>query len=76
MARGLLEMRENLHGKFHPDTLQTATDLAIILQRQGKFEEADQIHETYEEGYDRVLERGEEVREEIEECVAELKLGE
>lgn len=75
-ARGLLEMREDLHGRYHPDTLQTATDLAVILQRQGKTEEADQIHETYEEGYDRVLERGEEVREEIEEGVAELKLGE
>lgn len=76
MARGLLELREDLHGKHHPDALQTATDLAIILLQQGKNWEADRIHETYEEGYDKVLERGEEVREEIEEGIAELQLGE
>ncbi|KAL9069186.1 MAG: hypothetical protein Q9161_005709 [Pseudevernia consocians] len=34
MARGLFEVREDLHGRYHPDTLQTATDLAIILQQQ------------------------------------------
>lgn len=76
MARGLLEMREELHGRHHPDTLQTATDLAIILQQQGKNWEADRIHKTYEERYHKVLERGEEVREEIEEGIAELQLGE
>ena len=69
-------MREDLHGRHHPDILQTAADLAIILQQQGKNEEADRIHETYEEGYDQVLERREEVREEIEEGVAKLNLGE
>lgn len=76
MARELLEMREELHGRYHPDTLQTATDLAINLQLQGKHEEADRIHEIYEEGYDKVLEREEEVRDEVEEGVAELNLGE
>ena len=74
LARGLFEMREDLHGRYHPDTLQTATDLAIILLQQGKDEEADRIHETYEEGYDQALERREEVREEFEEGIAKLNL--
>lgn len=76
MARELLEMREKLHGRHHPDTLQTATDLAMLLQQQGKSEEAERIHDTYEDGYDKVLERGEEARQEIEEGVTRLMLGE
>lgn len=76
MARELLEMREELHGRHHPDTLQTATDLAMLLQQQGKNEEAERIHETYEDGYDKVVERGEEARQEIEEGVTRLMLEE
>lgn len=42
MARGLSGLRVEIHGRHHPDTLQTATDLAILLQQRIN-EEADRI---------------------------------
>ena len=49
--------------------------LLWTVQKPTENEEADWIHEMYEEGYEKVLERGEEVREKTEDGVAVLKLG-
>ena len=45
------------------------------MQKPTKNGEADSIHEMYEEGYKKVLEQREEVREKTEEGFAVLKLG-
>ena len=54
---------------------QRLTRLLWTVQKPTKNEEADSIHEMYEEGYEKVLEEGEEAREKTEEGFAVLKLG-
>ncbi|RYP17801.1 hypothetical protein DL767_009943 [Monosporascus sp. MG133] len=44
MYRQVLELREAVLGREHPDTLISMNNLALVLQNQGKYDEAEQIH--------------------------------
>jgi hypothetical protein len=42
--RQMLELKEKVLGKEHPSTLGRMNNLALVLGRQGKYEEAEQMH--------------------------------
>ena len=44
MYRQTLELREKALGAEHPDTLTSMNNLAIVLDMQGKYEEAERMH--------------------------------
>jgi Flp pilus assembly protein TadD len=44
MSRQTLELRESVLGKEHPSTLTSMSNLALVLDDRGKYEEAEQIH--------------------------------
>ena len=44
LHRQTLEMKEKVFGEEHPSTLASMTNFAIVLQQQGKYEEAEQMH--------------------------------
>jgi len=45
MYREVVEVRERVQGKEHPDTLTSMNNLATVLSDQGKYLEAEQIIE-------------------------------
>jgi hypothetical protein len=55
MYRQVLEGREKALGLDHLQTLTSASDLGLILWRQGKYEEAEAMHRRVLEGREKVL---------------------
>jgi len=53
-CRSSLDIREKVLGRKHPDTLTSVSKLGSVLERQGKYDEAEAIHRRALEG-DRVL---------------------
>jgi len=45
MYRQVLAVRERLLGAEHPDTLTSLQNLGVLLRRQEKFEEAEEVYE-------------------------------
>ena len=71
----LLEWREELNGVHSAHTLDVATNLAIVLENQGHFAEAEEIHERFEDGYKSVEKRAADGDEAIEEGMTELAIS-
>jgi len=44
MHRRTLELMETVLGREHPDTLTSMNNLALVLDSQGKYSEAEQMH--------------------------------
>jgi hypothetical protein len=44
MNRRALEGKEKALGKEYPDTLASVNSLALVLNDQGKYEEAERMH--------------------------------
>jgi len=44
MYREVVEVRERVQGKEHPDTLTSMNNLATVLSDQGKYLEAEQMY--------------------------------
>jgi hypothetical protein len=44
MHQRVLELREGALGKEHLDTLDSMNNLAGVLHRQGKYEEAEEMY--------------------------------
>jgi len=44
MNRQTLEIMEEVLGKTHPDTLTTMGNLAAVLERQGKYADAEAMN--------------------------------
>ena len=44
-------------GREHPDTLTSVNNLGLVLDSQGKYEEAEAMHRRALEGYEKVLGR-------------------
>jgi tetratricopeptide (TPR) repeat protein len=44
MLRRALEAREKVLGREHPNTLISVNNLGSVLDKQGKFEEAEAMH--------------------------------
>src|SRR5436305_872701 len=44
MHRQALELRETVLGQEHPDTLKSMNNLAIVLEAQAKFKQAEEMH--------------------------------
>ena len=57
MHRQTLELREKVLGKEHPNTLTSMNNLANVLQRMKKYEEAEQMHRQTLELREKVLGR-------------------
>jgi tetratricopeptide (TPR) repeat protein len=53
--RRVLEVREKVFGREHPDTLTTVDDLGSVLLRQGRYKEAEAMHQQALEGREKVL---------------------
>lgn len=47
MHRQTLSLKETVIGKDHPSTLDSINNLAVVLQQQGKYEEAGFIQLRY-----------------------------
>src|SRR2546423_14718082 len=45
MHQRVLELRETVLGKEHPDTLMSMNNLANVLSDQGKYEQAEEMHQ-------------------------------
>ena len=43
MHRHTLDLRKKVLGEMHPSTLDSMNNLAEVLRRQGKYEEAEQM---------------------------------
>jgi hypothetical protein len=56
MHRRALEVREKMLGPEHPDTLTSADNLGSILERQGKYEEAEAMHRRNLKGREKLSE--------------------
>jgi tetratricopeptide (TPR) repeat protein len=50
-----LERREKELGKLHPDTLTSVSNLALVLQDQGKYDEAEKMYRRALEGREKQL---------------------
>ena len=57
MHRQTLATREKVLGREHPDTLTSMNNLALVLNRQGKYEEAEAMHRQTLAMYEKVLGR-------------------
>ncbi|KAL8635912.1 MAG: hypothetical protein Q9228_006642 [Teloschistes exilis] len=55
MDRQALESREKVLGKEQPNTLTSVSNLALVLQYQGKYDEAEQINRRPLDGREKVL---------------------
>lgn len=44
MHRQALELKEKVLGAEHPDTLTSINNLILVLNSQGKYEEAEAMH--------------------------------
>ncbi|KAJ5455860.1 uncharacterized protein N7458_004124 [Penicillium daleae] len=55
MYQRVLEGREKVFGPEHPNTLNAVTDLGVLLQRKGKYEEAEPMHRRDLEGSEKAL---------------------
>ena len=55
MNRRALEGKEKALGKEHPDTLISVNNLALVLQYQGKHEEAEQMNRRALQGREKAL---------------------
>ena len=44
MHRQTLQLNEKVLGRVHPDTLTSMNNLAIALEKQGKYAEAEAVH--------------------------------
>jgi len=44
MHRQALGLKDTVLGKEHPSTLASMNNLALVLSRQGKYEEAEETH--------------------------------
>ncbi|KAL8763279.1 MAG: hypothetical protein Q9194_007383 [Teloschistes cf. exilis] len=55
MNRRALDGREKVLGKEHPDTLTSVSNLALVLQDQGKYDEAERMNRRALDGYEKVL---------------------
>ncbi len=41
----VIKAREKVLGPEHPDTLAIVSSLGLVLERQGKYDEADAMHQ-------------------------------
>jgi hypothetical protein len=57
MNRRVLEGREKALGKEHPDTLTSVNNLAVVLQDQRKYKQAEEMNRRALEGREKVLEK-------------------
>jgi hypothetical protein len=57
MGRSVLEAREAVLGAEHSDTLTSVGNLGLVLERQGKYEEAEAMHRRALEVVEKVLGR-------------------
>ena len=55
MAASCLRTRRRMLGNDHPDTLTSVSNLASMLQDQGKYEAAEEMNRQALEGYEKVL---------------------
>jgi Tfp pilus assembly protein PilF len=55
MGRAALKAREATLGAEHPDTLTSIDNLGLVLERQGKYEEAEVMHRRALEAKEKVL---------------------
>ena len=55
MNRQTLEIREEILGKMHPDTLASVYNLAYLLEKKQEYEEASLLYERACTGYNLVL---------------------
>ncbi|KAI1521277.1 TPR-10 multi-domain protein, partial [Pyrenophora tritici-repentis] len=53
----LRDIRERVLGQGHPDTLTSVSELGLVLESQGKYEEAEAMHCRALEEYEEVLGR-------------------
>ncbi|KAF7566037.1 TadD, Flp pilus assembly protein TadD [Pyrenophora tritici-repentis] len=53
----LRDIRERVLGQGHPDTLTSVSELGLVWESQGKYEEAEAMHCRALEGYEEVLGR-------------------
>jgi hypothetical protein len=51
----VLQAREKALGPEHVDTVTSIDNLGTVLERQGKYEEAEAMHRRALEGYEEVL---------------------
>src|SRR5206468_1813174 len=54
-SRRVLDGREKILGKEHPDTLTSVSDIALVLRDQGKYEEAEAMNRRALDGEEKVL---------------------
>jgi hypothetical protein len=57
LFRQTLQLREKVLGKKHPYTLHSMNNLALVLQTQGKYDEAEKLHRRTLELEEKVLRR-------------------
>jgi hypothetical protein len=55
MNQRALEGRERVLGKEHPDTMTSMNNLAVVLQGQGKYEQAEERNQRALEGREKAL---------------------
>lgn len=55
MAEAMASIRNDSPGDLHPDTLESMSNLALVLTRQGKHEEAEAMQRRTLEGSEKVL---------------------
>ena len=55
MHRRVLKATEKVLGPEHPDTLNSVSNLGLVLESQGKYEEAEAMHRRALKGYEKVL---------------------
>ena len=55
MHRRALELRETVLGKEHPNTLTSMSNLAGVLESQGKYEDASTLCQQAFSGYQKTL---------------------
>jgi hypothetical protein len=51
----VLRLRLKAQGREHPDTLTSVNNLGSVLERQGKYKEAEAIHQQALEGREKAL---------------------
>jgi Flp pilus assembly protein TadD len=44
LDRKTLQLREKVLGKEHPNTLHSMNNLTLVLDKQGKYDEAEKLH--------------------------------
>ncbi|CAG7977526.1 unnamed protein product [Penicillium salamii] len=57
MHQRALEAQEKVLGREHPDTLTSVNNLGLVLDSQGKYEEAEAMHRRALEAREKVLGR-------------------